>query len=1143
VKPPSAFAPGGLYSRILSKGMKETKSALSENQEWLVNLLDEIEASLETADLSEFVLFDRRLQEASDKLTNDELSEPLTRGLADMGAKLDEATSRRFGVNLREVSDRLSLKAIQKLLNPAPGYVEARAKQETPEYREQKIIEQAIKAKNDARTRIAAQERKAENEKAEREAERVRTTGEVKPKPTASELFNTAHGIKSPRPKMEPYQAPPAKVEGDHIDNKASALFETRIESWGPGTIEDEIFGTYEELVMMERDLVAGTPEFEHVGKLIDILKSQWAIILNKYIGDFVRNVAAWRHRRRKDVEPPAAREPNEVIPPPPPLPTATPPAPEEPVVEIKAEEAPEYPLDTEIRIEGMSLKELTEIGFYELSPGQQKLALENLDQLMLGKVYEESGRAYQEKNKQANLMGAIWRGISQHYQISKEKKSAAKAILSDVGSKKQLLVELVRGLINYGPEVSDDGRNISYLSSNILEQRGVFDTLSNEQFRTLKNKIDRFNVVAGSYAKIPYEHGTWTGGHKERKTFAKAKDTYDTARIELLVSLPKDFALTEVFTSQLAEAERNVTMTQWLHVHPEASSQLAEIADRNVWRRAFGAMLTERGLQTALGGIARSTAVTLAGAMALPFAAAGTGALFAGLRVRAAQRERTKMARRGARDRSFSAESVFPILGNNEYGKHSIGLVGKLRRDIDNLDTDTDKVRAIDRLSARLQYTEAKMKEGALDFGTGAARIVAGYELLRVLSEAKSLLNTQSVVPVGGISAKIEKWIKSSAGKRKNNRRDEIIMRGIGGAIVGSAFAYLGAELRALGEHFGWWGHQGTGTEIAREHIAPSPKTPAIKLFPSTTDHAITATPPHEQIPPPVIPEVPVSNEAASVIPRTPINAIQEHLPSEQYTKTIEKGGSLWRAAQALGRKCNIGDKEFRAAWSNPKSQVFMPDGSVKHISKVDLTHAGDEVQYVPAVAGEKNGHFEFHQGSGLRHGLKVGDHLPNTEHVTETPAPKIAPTPIESHTLSTPTEHLPGARGPLEWEKGGAYPELPTPERHMQMLSPYKDILKVKNLNLTERQYIPIRNLNIMKLLKELPEDEKKAWRLFETHKIKLPHSGRLYTRAEFMEQFKFAKVLRRLMRKEGLSLNAVNKISIAEFLRQLGKKNIRV
>ncbi|MEX2410781.1 MAG: helix-hairpin-helix domain-containing protein [Candidatus Paceibacterota bacterium] len=97
----------------------------------------------------------------------------------------------------------------------------------------------------------------------------------------------------------------------------------------------------------------------------------------------------------------------------------------------------------------------------------------------------------------------------------------------------------------------------------------------------------------------------------------------------------------------------------------------------------------------------------------------------------------------------------------------------------------------------------------------------------------------------------------------------------------------------------------------------------------------------------------------------------------SEEMIGTVEKGGSLWQAAKDIVESEKITEEQFKEAWSSSSSMVETASGQEIHISEAGLSHAGDQVVYVPE-SDDVPAHFEVV-------GSNIGSNQEYAEYLTE--------------------------------------------------------------------------------------------------------------------------------------------------------------
>ena len=187
--------------------------------------------------------------------------------------------------------------------------------------------------------------------------------------------------------------------------------------------------------------------------------------------------------------------------------------------------------------------REIPDFNF--LSPGQKVLALENLEQSILGEIKGDALENYQSRFSKmtgkdegvsrfnlhnVGVLGQnLWLGITKQYQLAKIEKAKSDELLSGgLELHKEVLTKLTEGLKNYGPEVELNEKG--ELQINYLKK---IEGLSVEE----EKSIDDFNASATALSKIPDEWRYDTAKEAERKKYQKAKwDNYDKKELALNV-------------------------------------------------------------------------------------------------------------------------------------------------------------------------------------------------------------------------------------------------------------------------------------------------------------------------------------------------------------------------------------------------------------------------------------------------------------------------------------------------------------------------------------------------------------------------------------------------------------------------------
>lgn len=423
--------------------------------------------------------------------------------------------------------------------------------------------------------------------------------------------------------------------------------------------------------------------------------------------------------------------------------------------------------------------------GFSDLKEEQQLFVFENLRQIAVGRIGEESESVVREQEAATKarvsetlgggkigkvgegLFGGLWNYASRNYREAKSEKTSAEHVMTggmDVHG--DVLRQLVEGVKEQDLQVVDrDGvLEVQFLQAGL-------EGLSPEA----DGSIGTFNEVANRFARIPGEWALTSVSKKQHAEYRQAKKEYDEALAEVRNELagsgnPEHMAL-------LLDAEGKVSMSRFLQTNPDLEQYLGSMRNRSVILEAVKRTATvENGLSFALGFARRSllTGALVSGAVASAPVTAATGALWAATAAlsgfRSAKREKEDLkkmdqsALRGERDGKKGARNVVSaeILS---------GKLRSLTQKVEMLASDgvtsgVVPVEELKRLQARIGYTKRKAEEGLIDFSSegrdengeiigriAATNLAAKYEFIKEVSIAEGVIATylKQSGPMGG--------------------------------------------------------------------------------------------------------------------------------------------------------------------------------------------------------------------------------------------------------------------------------------------------------------------------------------------------------------------------------------------------------
>lgn len=507
--------------------------------------------------------------------------------------------------------------------------------------------------------------------------------------------------------------------------------------------------------------------------------------------------------------------------------------------------------------------------GFDKLSDGQQLLALENLKQLTLGRIQEETDEKYKSEHNPSEMkfFGKIWEGVSKTYQIAKLEKKTAKEIMhGGIETHKKTLKQLTKGLNNFGPEVKiiDGKLEIQYASG--------FKNLSESE----QKEVDNFNKIATDFSKIPYEWSLDTADKFNKNKYNEIKERYEESQrkiFNLKMEEPKENPLVWMF-----ETEAKIKMNQFLNEHPEVEEKLQDIENQTALMSAIKSTVTERGFYAALGFAGRSISAGILGWIAAPAVASVLGGFRERGRAKKMLKEKDIIARRGTKTKDqlaknfVSAQNLIKLKnekGNSTEKVKDSGLVAKLDQLIKKVESDPNE-KNLTSLEARIEYTETKIREGLVDFGKSDQRLTNQYELMTALTKALALketnfhtLKSPDPDPEKNLGFRLNRILNIRHQKISSAREKHLRNQFIKGATLGFGFGLAGAGVRNFMEYLGWLQTPGSsarepfeypppGTEAENKIIeTPYDQDPANKKYwPKTPDYWKDLTPEEPKIP-----------------------------------------------------------------------------------------------------------------------------------------------------------------------------------------------------------------------------------------------------------------------------------------------------
>lgn len=698
-----------------------------------------------------------------------------------------------------------------------------------------------------------------------------------------------------------------------------------------------------------------------------------------------------------------------------------------EAVSEKKREDTPETRLRTGFSKFNIKEDELNTIeGYGDLSAGQKELALLNLEQITLGRVQEEAIDKSRNEIAEAGFAKKIWRGYFKGYYTAKTEKETTKQIMEG-GMKEhgELLKDIIQRTKESGVDAQrgEDGKLQLFFTSSVVDKLADRGDLGEHS-----EDLDAFDSAANELMNegIEWEYGR--KGDKNEKRAEAAREKYEVTRGVLLERLSESFGGDEA-TKIVYEMDTKVRMHQFLNANPDAEKELEKIESQNVWRKAFNNVVGEKGLYMGMGWATRTITTNLLGAVAAPLAAAGMGAWVARRRaiqqlqedamlVRGGKVETAaapkldweKMKREKASEFFRKSKELEKAKTQGEKDKASneleiiktqlaaltqkveedqkketpekvpestesdskpekpretvlnvakaenlkdrinfyIGKIGKIDAQIEELDPadkgtdiklEEERKDLVDTLKIRLNYTEAKIQGGLINYGDTNQSLGMKYSLADALSHANMVM----VGEEPEIKQELEERLGRYLGFKEKKISKKVHKQMLVGAGIGAGFAGLGYGLAWIREV--WHGGGSTATELVQNHGGGGSQTTMEENSGQSEwwdwRHYFHFG------------DGPKDNTAAIT---------NEVGPVTENVVPIHKGGNLWEAAKSLVTEKKINGKQFSEAWEHSTVKI---NGTDVPLSKVDLVHDGDQLQYIPESNGV-GGHFDVVPKSG---------------------------------------------------------------------------------------------------------------------------------------------------------------------------------
>ena len=744
--------------------------------------------------------------------------------------------------------------------------------------------------------------------------------------------------------------------------------------------------------------------------------------------------------------------------------------------------------------------------GFDMLSYGQRLLLAENLQQLTLGRVQEEAVQKYQEDTKQAKFLGKVWRGVTKKYQIAKHEKSTANDITKGgLEYHGAVLKQLVEGTQRMGIDVVEGKGGI--LEFQYVEAHPMMTERQKEESK-------EFNRIATAYSKVPYEWSLDTAASTQKREYQRAFDQFEKAK-EHILHTEKDIIGDKDALLFVSDIENKIRLNQFFNTHPDAEKQLQSIESDPVWNKAMGSVVTDRGLYFGAGVATRTFATSLLGAVGFPLAAIGMGGWMGRKRAAEALREREKGARYGKKDASAEAANVVTA---DALARKIEGLVHK----IEGEENDAKRQQLLASLQVRLEYTQNKIEEGLVDFGSAERRIVNQYGLMDKLATGSSTFAVWDVEQGGAsndskkeVKERLDQFLQFKDAKISKAQRDYLRKQMIYGAGLGvAAFAagyYVRDVLHAAGPTEAHANSGGaTQASTMKDHIPTHPKGPQ----PMPAHGSVTFGR-----------DLSGGAEHAAV-PAGAAKAAQEAAPAQEAfhgTLDIGKRGPEGafidelkkhpEIAQRLGIK-DIG-KEAHTAWAEFAKQELKDPRTQDLLEK--LGYPKTQQGYGEMMRHIDHGKIMLEEHGGKLH-MRIDE---DSEYLRARPRISMPKAAVPTEDVATGPQIYKGVTATekqpvIDVDK--AFREQPIegiPSPMTEMPRPSVEVFADHTFGLDSDEYNAIKGVQVKTLLEQIPSRDE-AWAIWRGEvagkEITLPHDG-IYGAMEFKKHIDLAEHMRAL------------------------------
>ncbi len=439
--------------------------------------------------------------------------------------------------------------------------------------------------------------------------------------------------------------------------------------------------------------------------------------------------------------------------------------------------------------------------GFDGLSYGQQRMVLENLGQITLGRIEDAGFKNRQDDMRNSKWNKQIWKMVSNKYQlVTKTKESADQIMAGGLPIHGELLQQLVKGVqtLNLDVEVIEEGTK----KNKVERLETAFASSNGRMLSDAEKKLIRsFNSEANLFARIPHEWSFNTATKKQQKEYKAQEALFEQALSNMVFLKKKELGnsidVEEQAVSYGIELRNKVHMVQFLGNYPDFEEKLSELRDPSELAKLGDIVSADKGISFVVGAATRSCAAITLGIGALPAAmlAGSVTGTIGGIRTH----NRNVIAQEKAARRATSTEAQAIKKSLKDRGLEDVTLreatlamtidgytqterLKKILQDIENLDAQSGSLERreyhkkrfllIQSLRRREMYIRAKSAEGTINFGSDAERVENHLAFTTQLTQAQIYLAINEKNPADDILLELytEKENRSNVRKERFN-------------------------------------------------------------------------------------------------------------------------------------------------------------------------------------------------------------------------------------------------------------------------------------------------------------------------------------------------------------------------------------